>query len=68
MTSTDKPAANDRPRMAGGIFIFLGLLIGAIAGVALGQPSLGMITGFAIGIMLAILVWLVDRQRGKKQQ
>jgi hypothetical protein len=66
MSSTDKSNANDRPRMAGGIFIFLGLLIGAIAGVALGQPSLGMIAGFGIGIVIAILIWLFDRQRGNK--
>jgi hypothetical protein len=52
--------------MAGGIFIFLGLLIGTLTGVALGQPSLGMIAGFGVGTALAILIWLLDRQSGKK--
>jgi hypothetical protein len=66
MTPNDKADTNDRPRMAGGIFIFLGLLIGAIAGLALGEPSLGMVSGFGVGAVLAILIWLLDRQRGNK--
>jgi hypothetical protein len=64
---TEKPSSSDRPRMAGGIFIFLGLMIGAIAGVALGEPSLGMITGFGIGVALAVIVWLVDSKRANKR-
>lgn len=66
MASTDNSNSNDRPRMAGGIFIFLSLLIGTIVGLALGEPSLGMIAGFGIGTALAILIWLLDRQSGKK--
>jgi hypothetical protein len=54
---------NDRPRLAGGIFIALGLLVGAIVGVAIDQPSAGMITGFAIGAGIALTVWLVDRRK-----
>jgi hypothetical protein len=52
--------------MAGGIFLFISLLVGAIAGTALGQPSLGTITGFIVGSALALTVWLVDRNRAKK--
>ena len=56
-----KPMA--RPRLSGGIFLFLGLLIGSIAGIALNEPSIGMISGFGVGIIIAIVVWLFDRKR-----
>ena len=55
---------NSQPRLAGGIFIALGLLVGAIAGVVIDQPSAGMITGMASGAAIAVLVWLFDRKRG----
>lgn len=54
---------NSRPRLAGGIFVALGLLLGAIGGIALDQPSLGMVTGFAIGSLIALVIWFVDRKR-----
>jgi uncharacterized membrane protein (UPF0136 family) len=53
----------DKPRMAGGIFIFLGLLIGVIAGVYFNEASIGMMSGFAIGSAIAIAVWLMDRRK-----
>lgn len=52
-----------RPTAAGGIFLFLGPVIGAIYGVAVGQPMLWLLRGFGIGILLAGLVWLIDRRR-----
>ncbi|MGB5076682.1 MAG: hypothetical protein WBO17_04305 [Sphingorhabdus sp.] len=52
------------PRLAGGIFIALGLLVGAIGGVVLDQPSAGMVAGMAAGAVIAVLVWLFDRRRG----
>lgn len=55
---------NNRPRLAGGVFVALGLLVGAIAGIALDQPSAGMIAGFAIGVGIALIVWFFDRKRG----
>lgn len=54
---------NSQPRLAGGIFVALGLLIGAIVGVAVDQPSAGMITGMGIGTAIAVAVWLLDRKR-----
>jgi hypothetical protein len=54
---------NSQPRLAGGIFIALGLLVGAIAGVALDQPSAGMIIGMGVGAAIAVAVWLFDRRR-----
>ncbi len=55
---------NSRPRLAGGIFVALGLLVGAIAGIAMNQPSAGMIVGFGLGSAIALLIWLFDRKRG----
>ena len=54
---------NSQLRLAGGIFIALGLLVGAIAGVAMDQPSAGMVIGLGIGAAIAVAVWLLDRKR-----
>lgn len=54
---------NRRSTAAGGIFIFLGLMIGAVYGINVGHPMLWLLRGFGIGIGLAVLVWLVDRLR-----
>ena len=54
---------NNQPRLAGGIFVALGLLIGAILGVAFDQPSAGLVIGMAIGSLIAVAVWLFDRKR-----
>ncbi len=55
---------NSQPRLAGGIFIAIGLLVGAVVGVKMDQPSAGMIIGMAAGASIAVLVWLFDRKRG----
>jgi hypothetical protein len=54
---------NSPPRLAGGIFIALGLLIGAIIGVAMDQPSAGAVIGMAIGAVIAVAIWVMDRKR-----
>jgi hypothetical protein len=54
---------NSPPRLAGGIFIAFGLLIGAIIGVAMDQPSAGTVIGMAIGTVIAVAVWIMDRKR-----
>ena len=46
---------------AGGIFLFLGPVVGAVLGTTRGEPILWMLYGFAAGVALAILVWLLDR-------
>lgn len=60
MSGTEKSP----PRLAGGIFIALGLLAGAVGGVVMNQPSAGMVIGFGVGSAIALLVWLFDRKRG----
>lgn len=48
---------------AGGIFLFIGPVIGALYGIGRGEPILWMLYGFGAGILLAILIWLWDRRR-----
>ena len=52
------------PRLAGGIFIAIGMLGGAVVGVVVDQPSAGMVIGLGIGIAAAALTWLIDSRRG----
>jgi hypothetical protein len=63
------PAPKREPRhpstgMAGGFFMFIALIAGAIMGIAYNQPSLGMISGFVIGGAIATVIWLFDRRKG----
>lgn len=66
MNTPDNKPVSTRPRLGGGIFLFGGLLLGSIAGIALNEPSVGMMAGFGAGGLLAILVWLFDRKRGEE--
>lgn len=52
-----------RTPAAGGIFLFIGPVIGAVYGAARGQPILWMLIGFAAGLAFALIVWLMDRNR-----
>jgi hypothetical protein len=53
-----------RSPAAGGIFLFLGPVIGAIYGVEVGEPIVWMLAGFAVGASAALAVWWWDRKRG----
>jgi hypothetical protein len=62
------PKSNPKPDsspMAGGIFIFFGLIIGSIVGISVGQASAGMIGGFAVGAIIALSIWLFPKFRKK---
>ena len=50
------------PTGAGAIIALL-ILGGAIVGGMMGQPSIGLLAGAALGILIALLLWL--RERGK---
>lgn len=57
------PAMTDRTGpQAGGVFVALATVVGAIAGTIAGQPSIGVLAGVATGVALAIVVWLRDRR------
>ncbi|HEY1145319.1 MAG TPA: hypothetical protein VGE84_03165 [Allosphingosinicella sp.] len=48
---------------AGGFIIAAAIIAGVVAGAIAGQPSIGVIAGAAIGILLATWIWLRDRAR-----
>jgi hypothetical protein len=50
------------PSLAGGFPIAAGALLGCFVGVALGQPSIGFLTGLAIGVLIAVAIWLRGRR------
>lgn len=52
-----RPRPDSRPRMAGGAPIALLTMAGVIIGGLLGQPSLGLLVGLGIGVIIAIIIW-----------
>ena len=52
-----------RTTRAGGCFLTLTILGGFVAGLAIGNPMKGVLVGTALGAVLAILMWLIDRRR-----
>jgi hypothetical protein len=55
---TPRPSAR-----AGGCFLTLCIIGGAFAGLAINNPMKGVLAGTGLGIVLAVLLWLVDRRR-----
>jgi len=49
---------------AGGAIIAFSILAGAIIGNHFGQPSIGMVSGTAIGAAIALALYFHDRRRG----
>ena len=49
--------------MAGGFFLMAAILIGAVWGVSIGNPVKGLVIGTAIGIGIAVAVWMIDRPK-----
>ena len=58
-----QPSPPSRAPMAGGFLLALCILVGVVVGGLAGQPSLGFLGGVGAGALLAILIWLVDRNR-----
>ena len=52
------PSPNPRPSGAGGAFIALGAIGGAAVGFLFGEATPGFLTGLALGIALAVAIWL----------
>jgi hypothetical protein len=55
--------SRQRPRRAGGALLALAIVGGAIAGVFAGESSIGVVGGAALGLVLMLGVWFLDRRR-----
>lgn len=54
--STRKPSAAGAP-------LALCTMLGALIGAIFHQPSLGLVLGLGVGTSIAIVVWLIDREK-----
>ncbi|PCD02696.1 hypothetical protein COC42_15035 [Sphingomonas spermidinifaciens] len=57
--------ADPRPSrgpVAGGAILALTIMAGVVVGVALRQPSIGLLGGIAVGTVISILIWRRDRR------
>lgn len=54
---------SSRSPMSGGFLLALSVIVGALVGGLNGEPSLGLVLGFAAGAAIAGIVWLIDRRR-----
>lgn len=50
--------------MAGGFFLILPIVVGFGWGLTSGRALQGAIVGLGVGLVLAAIVWAVDRWRG----
>ncbi|WP_198351227.1 hypothetical protein [Flavisphingomonas formosensis] len=57
--------SDSRPPRASGAFIALSVLAGAVIGTKVGQPTIGIFCGTAVGVAIALLLWLMDRSQGR---
>ena len=44
-----------------GAIIALLIMVGTIGGGLMGQPSIGLLAGVALGVLIAVLLWLRER-------
>jgi hypothetical protein len=51
-----------RGTKAGGFFLTLSILAGFAIGVAIGNPMIGVLGGTLVGVLLALVTWLLDRR------
>lgn len=56
-----KPSS--RAPLAGGFLLSMSLIAGALVGVVVGEPSMGLVGGFIVGLALLVAVWAIDRRR-----
>lgn len=47
---------------AGGFIVALGIMAGAVIGGLFGEPSAGLLAGGALGVLVALAIWLRDRR------
>ncbi|MFL6736334.1 MAG: hypothetical protein ACJ8F4_04665 [Sphingomonas sp.] len=54
---------HDSTTRAGGCFLTLFILLGFVYGLSIQNPLKGTLMGLAIGAVLAVATWLIDRAR-----
>lgn len=59
MTNDQKPESGSK-KSAGGFFMAMGCIFGAIGGGLLGQPVIGLLAGLGAGIVISIAIWYFD--------
>lgn len=55
--------ANRSGPQAGGFILAVAILAGTIVGGLKGQPSIGLLVGLGLGVLVALAVWWRDRAR-----
>lgn len=60
----NQPSPRRRGGMAGGSLLALFTVGGVVVGTLYREPSIGFVTGLALGLLLVAMVWLLDRRRG----
>lgn len=50
------------PRTGGGALVALGAIAGVVIGFPFQQATLGLLTGLALGVLAALLLWLRERR------
>ncbi|MCW2367184.1 hypothetical protein M2341_002631 [Sphingobium sp. B7D2B] len=58
---TDPNSSGDKTPMGGGAPLAGLILLGTIVGIATGQPSIGILAGLALGVIVAVAIWLKGR-------
>ena len=48
---------------AGGCFLTIFILLGFAYGLSIRNPLKGTLIGLAVGVVLALATWLIDRRR-----
>lgn len=54
--------------VAGGVWIFLGIVIGVAVGWFAKQPSLGLVIGLAVGVAIGGFITIRDARREHKRE
>ena len=54
-----------RNSAAGGFFLIVAILAGTAWGVTVGQAMKGVLIGSFTGIVVALVVWLLDRRKDR---
>lgn len=67
MTIPDEADEERRGGLAGGFLLAFSILAGLVIGTLYQEPIIGVLSGFGIGVVLLILVWIVDRRRPRRR-